>query len=202
VEWYAQTATEPISEGVPVFVGCDVGWRNDTTAVVPLWARDEEYRQFGPARILEPPDNAGLHPDEIKRAFYEINERNPIEVVVMDMHEAEDIANWLSDEFQIDVIDHPQGNPQKVLDYQRFMEGLRQHQLWHSGDEGLRQHVFNATARMLPQGDFRFSRPKESRTVSSSERRRRVIDALDAASMVNSFAVVFPAPAEVALAFT
>ena len=186
-EWYAQTATDPIPEKEPVSCGADFGWNNDTTAIVPLYVRDPKYRQFGPARIIEPPATGEMtHPDTVKTAFYKILEHNPIELVVMDMTQAEDIAAWISDELGVTVIDRSQGNPMKVLEYQQFMKGIRQRELWHSGDEGFRRHVLNAVLRVLPDGKMRFARPKASRTVSAEARRRRVIDALDAAAMVYS----------------
>lgn len=60
--------------------------------------------------------------------------------------------------------------------------------LRHCGDPGLTQHVLNAVARLLPQGDAKFERPKESRTVRDELARRRVIDALIAAAMVHTSA--------------
>lgn len=187
-EWFAQTALAPIPEGEPVGLGCDFAWNRDTTALVPLWERDASYRQWGPAAIIAPPGDGGqIHPDEVKRALYEIHARNPIAFAVMDMNYAKDIAAWISDEFGIVVVDRSQGNPSKIRDYECVMEGLRQRTLWHSGDEGLRRHALNAIARVLPNGKVRFARPKDSRTVSSEASKRRVIDALDAAAMVLSY---------------
>jgi hypothetical protein len=41
---------EQIPEGEPVAVGLDLGWRHDTTAIVPLWMPEPEHRQFGRRR--------------------------------------------------------------------------------------------------------------------------------------------------------
>ncbi len=79
-------------------------------------------------------------------------------------------------------------NPAVVL-AARFTGALRQRWLWHSGDEGLRRHVLNAVARVLPSGETRFARPRQSRQVSQATQRARVIDALDAAAMVHTSAV-------------
>jgi hypothetical protein len=68
------------------------------------------------------------------------------------------------------------------------MEALREGWLWHTGDPGLTSHALNAVARLLPQGDTKFERPKESRTVRDELARRRVIDALIAAAMVHTTA--------------
>ncbi len=86
------------------------------------------------------------------------------------------------------MIDRTQSNSLACLDYARFMEALREGWLHHSGDPGLTSHALNAVARVLPQGDTKFERPKESRTVNDELARRRVIDALVAAAMVHSTA--------------
>lgn len=106
----------------------------------------------------------------------------------MDMSRAEQLAAWIESDIGAVVIDRSQSNVFAVQDYTRFMEALRGGILWHSGDPGLTRHVLNAIARLLPFGDARFDRPAEARV--SSEQDRRVIDALTAAAMVNSFASV------------
>jgi hypothetical protein len=68
------------------------------------------------------------------------------------------------------------------------MEALRYGWLRHCGDDGLTRHALNAGAQVLPGGDVRFTRIKQSRTVSSAEQRRRSIDALVAAAMVHTSA--------------
>jgi len=103
--------------------------------------------------------------------------------VVMDVHNAEDIAAWIEDELNVTVIDRQQGNKAMVADYNAFMDGLRNGTLKHTGCADLRSHVLHAVARRLPGGDYRFDRPS---TVRSNVRAqdRRVIDALTAAAMV------------------
>jgi hypothetical protein len=65
---------------------------------------------------------------------------------------------------------------------------LREGWLHHTGDPGLTSHALNAVAVVLPGGDTKFYRPKESRTVNQTLSRLRVIDALVAAAMVHSTA--------------
>ena len=186
-EWYGAATTDPIPEGVPVWVGLDVAWKYDTTAAVPLWVRDEGYRQFGPATILTPPrDGTSLDPDEVERAIREIHARNPVHTVVMDMHRAEQLARWIETTIGAVVVDRAQTNNLAAQDFERFMEGLRSGQLKHSGDAGLTRHALNAIARVLPFGDSRFDRPNQSRLGADQE--RRVVDALTAAAMVNATA--------------
>jgi phage terminase large subunit-like protein len=185
-EWFQARTDTVIPAGEPVSVGLDVGWKYDTTAVVPLWVRDPEFRLLGSARIVVPPrDGNQLHPDQVKRPLVEIHERNPVRLVVMDMKAAEDIAAWIEDELGCRVVDRTQGNAMQVVDYDRFMAALRNGWLHHSGDPGLSRHALNAIARVLPQGDTRFDRPHASRFGSQ---RGREIDALVAAAMVHTVA--------------
>jgi len=188
-EWFAASSEEEIPLGVPVSVGIDVAFKWDTTAIVPLWVKEPEFRLLGPATILTPPrDGTALDPAEIEQALRELHARNPIDMVVMDTNKAEQLAAWISDEFNTTVIDRPQSNSEACQDFERFMEALREGWLYHSGDAGLTRHALNAVEYMMPGGKSRFDRPSQGRVRNSSEQDRRVIDALTAASMVHSFA--------------
>jgi len=188
VEWAGAAVADGIPEGEPVWVGLDVAWKWDTTAIVPLWMRDAEYRLLGDARVLVPPrDGTTLDPGLVERAFLELHARNPIHTVVMDMSQAEQLASWLESEIGATVVDRGTGNADAVVDYASFMEALRMGWLRHTGDQGLKRHVLNAVARILPLGDARFARPVESRR-APEQQERRVIDALTAAAMVHAIA--------------
>lgn len=186
-EWDEAEVGEEIPAGASIDIGVDVAFKWDTTAIVPLW-RGREYRVLGDPAILVPPrDGSSLHPDAIKDAFLEMANHFQIETVVMDMHRAEDIAAWVEDTLGVTVIDHAQGQSRThVLDYEAFMEGLRNGSVRHTGDDGLRAHVLNAIARRLPGGDYRFDRPSSVRGNARAQD-RRVIDALTAAAMVVEF---------------
>lgn len=187
IEWLAARVDEGIPASERIWLGLDLGWKRDTTAMVPLWSRDAEYRLLGPATILEPPmDYSQLDAHLVEDALRGIHARNPIDVVVMDMSEGAQLSQWLSEELGCEVVDRAQTNSMQVMDYQRFMEALRMGWLKHTGDPGLTRHVLNAAETVLPGGDAKFSRPKESRSVSAEAQRRRVIDALTAAAMVHS----------------
>ena len=186
-EWAGRRTDATIPPGVPVAVGLDVAWKWDTTAAVPLWVRDQEYRLLGPAEVVVPPrDGSSADPALIEAALIRIHERNPIHTIVMDTSRAEQLGMWAEAEFGCLVIDWPQGIPSQIDEFDRFMEALRKGWIWHQGDPALTSHALNAIARVLPLGDAVFARPHENR--ASSEQDRRVIDALKAAAMVNSFA--------------
>jgi phage terminase large subunit-like protein len=188
-EWERAGTDDEIPAGQPIWCGLDVGWKWDTTAWTPLWWRDREYRLLGMPKILTPPrDGTSLDPKLVKQAFREINERNPVEVVVMDESRAEDIAGWLRDEFpNLRVVGYGQGNPMKALAAERFLEGLREGHIKQPRDPEFTRQVLNAVSRTLPDGRVRFDRASTSRNKSQQE--RRVWDALDAASMVHSSAM-------------
>ncbi len=185
-EWFAAKTDEQIPNGQSVAVGLDLGWKYDTTAIVPIWIKNKEFRLFGPAVVLEPPMNGEmLDSRDIERALIQLHERNPIELVVMDPNRGEQMAQWIEQEFGCPVVERQQTIPLMALDYSRFMEALREGWLKHAGDEPLTRHVLNAIAKVLPRGDIIFERPVKSRK-HKTEQRRRVIDALDAAAMVHS----------------
>jgi phage terminase large subunit-like protein len=196
IDWDGARVAETIPVGVPVWVGLDLGWKVDPTAIQPLWWRDAEFRLLGPAVIITPPRN-GTHtsPRVIEEALYELHQRNPVECVVMDMTNGEQTAAWVEAELGATVIEYSQKIPSQVIAYAKFMEALREGWLKHTGDVGLTRHVLNANARVLPGGDIVFARPKESRTTSQMEQERREIDALVAAAMVHSAAALQTEPA-------
>jgi len=199
-DWLRQRSDEEIPEGAPVWVGLDVGWSWDTTAIVPLWVRDAEFRLLGAPTILVPPrDGTMLDGRKIERALEEIHERNPIIAVVMDPHDAEPQAQWIDRELGVDVIVRTQSIPGKVEEYDSFTSALREGWLFHTGDRGLTRHVMNAVVQVLPRGDARFARVSKTRQGGNQD--MRVIDALDAAAMVHVAATSAQPAGEIMVAF-
>lgn len=197
-EWFAAETAERIPEGASVDLGIDIGWKWDTTAIVPLWWRDDEFRLLGEATILTPPrDGTALDPARVEEAIIELQQRFNVETVVMDTSKAEQLASWIEDEFQCMVVDRQQTNAMACLDYARFMEALREGWIRHCGDVEFRKHALNAIARVLPGGDARFDRPAQNRRSPNQD--SRVIDALTAASMVHSVRVAQSWNGEVAI---
>jgi phage terminase large subunit-like protein len=188
IEWLNATTDERIPGGAEVWLGIDLGWKYDTTAVVPLWWRDDTFRLLGEPEIIVPPRTGEmLHPSKVKRAVQDFCGRYRVSTVVMDMTDGADIAAWLSDDLDLHVIDRAQTTAPQAEDYDRFTEALRNGFLRHTGDLGLKRHVLNAVAYMLPDGGAKFRRPSETRQGGNQD--ARVIDALVAAAMVHSYAV-------------
>ena len=151
--------------GEPVWLGADFGWKWDTTALAPLWIPSLDRRVFGGPVVLEPPrDGTSLSPDAAQAAFLEIHERNPVHTVVMDENAGgAQMADWIASALGARVIAHSQGHSAMALAYERWMEGLREEWIWHTGDTVFARHVLNAVARVLPGGQTRFDRPSRSR---------------------------------------
>lgn len=190
-EWAAAAdGWVPIPDGEPRWLGLDVAWKHDTTALVPLWVPTPQQRVLGRPTILTPPrDGNSLDPNLVEKALLAEHERGPLHTVVMDTTRAEQLAEWISQEFGATVVDRGQTNAFAAQDYERFMEALRSGWLKQPNDPGLTRHVLNAVVRDLPNGRYRFDRPRDSRTVRQAQQERRVIDALTAAAMVHSAAV-------------
>jgi phage terminase large subunit-like protein len=186
-EWFAARTVDQIPKGEPIWLGLDVAWKWDTTAIVPLWIRDQHYRLFGPASVLTPPrDGTSLEPALIERALTDIHTRNPIHTVAMDTNRAEQLGQWIESELGATVLDVSQGIPIQVEEYERFMDALRNGWLHWTGDSELTRHALNAVARIQRGGDAIFERPSQGRLADQD---RRVIDALKAAAMVHRIAI-------------
>jgi hypothetical protein len=187
-EWEKAATVDIIPEGEAVWVGLDLSWKWDSTAVVPLWIHDKTYRLFGPAQVFTPPrDGTSLDPNVVQLALLAIHERNPVHTVVMNVNGAQHIAAWVAETLHATVVDRVQSLPLSALDYERFMEGLRNGWIKHSGDRALTRHALNAVARILPSGQARFE--PHSRSVEGGDQEQRVIDALVAAASVHTVAL-------------
>lgn len=183
-DWAAAVTDERIPEGKPIWLGLDVAWKYDCTALVPYFQPEKNRRLFGVPVVLTPPrDGNSLDPNEIERALLTIHKRNPIAVVVMDPSKAEQLAEWARQNLGCKVIERKQTNAYAEIDYARFVEALGNRHLKHPGDYTFTRHVLNAIARVTPYGAARFDRISSSR---EGDQDARVIDALSAAAMVHA----------------
>lgn len=193
-EWDDQATSERIPEGAPIDLGMDIAWKWDCTAIVPFWNRDPGFQLFGDPVIFSPPrDGSMLSPHLIEDALRMFAARYTVGRVVMDREKAAQIAAWIEEELGLEVVERGRTNEPAAADYENFMEGLRpppdqdgtrrSATLHHTGDREFRQHVMNAVVRHLGADKKRFDRPVQNRG-NKREQDRRVIDCLDAASMV------------------
>lgn len=236
-EWAgARSALGEIPEGVHVDCGLDVAWKQDDTALASLWTptaaqldaalRSDQLRRLNghafklldEVQVETPPrDGSSLHPDAVKALLFARMERNPIDTLVMDTSKAEDIAAWADDELGVIVVDRGQSNDLAVLDYDRFMTGIRISSPFRKDVKGkpgtkqdgkvigyedhlplrivascpkLTRYAMNAIGRRLPRGDIRFDRPTSSRSTAAKQD-VRTIDGLTASCLVVTNSVKF-----------
>jgi hypothetical protein len=172
---------------VPVSVGVDFAWLIDTTAIVPLWLRDEGFRLFGDPEILTPPrDGTMLDVEEVKEAFHRILAGTRSRWWCWTGHgrrmsRSGSRATSASDR-------HPAAADERVRieDYDNWMQAMRDKVLRHTGHREFRRHVLNAIARRMPGTSTGSTGRTTSRNTKAGRQERRVIDALTAASMVHS----------------
>ena len=196
-EWDA--LVEPgieIPKGSPVWIGMDLGWKVDCTALVPLWWESEERRVTSNAIVLEPEgDGTPLDDRLIVDSLLELCERFNVLGVVYDPNAAgQQMVQVLEREQNIEFVEHSQTNSPIALADARLMEAIRRKDLVHDGDPVVREHVLNAVEKPLGGEMFRFDRARRGP--------RKPIDALRALSMAHSVAVAdAQEPAKVAGTF-
>lgn len=179
---------ERIPQGTDVWLGIDFGWQWDTTAIVPLWWKSDTFRLLGETSVIVPPrDGSNTNPVLFQTALQEYLARYRVSTVVADISHDAVLAEWMSEELGLTVIDRAQTSKPQGEDYARFMEALRNGWLRHTGDVSLKRHALNAVSYLLPDGGAKFRRPSETRVGGNQD--ARVIDALTAAAMVHSYAV-------------
>jgi phage terminase large subunit-like protein len=172
-----------IPKGAHVLIGLDLGWKYDTTALVPLWWKADDERVICPPIVLTPPGDGTLLDDRlIVKALLDLRDRYTIEAVVYDPNAGgQQLVQQLEREHRFTFVEHSQDNSPISLADGRFMEAIRRRDLVHTGDEQLRQQVLNAVEKPLGGDRFRFDRSKRGP--------RKPIDALRAVSMAHSVAV-------------
>jgi phage terminase large subunit-like protein len=173
-----------IPDGAPIWLGIDLAWKQDATAIVPLWMKSQTERVFGKPVILTPPGDGSMLDDRlITEAILGFNVRFKLKGVVFDPNAGgQQLAQQLERHpFNIPFIEHSQKPAARAVSDIRFMEALRRKELIHDGDKVFRQHVLNVIARPTSGGGFFFDRPNHGP--------RKATDAIVAASMVHHVAL-------------
>jgi hypothetical protein len=154
--------------------GIDLGWKWDTTAIVPLWEAPEEKWRYGRPCILTPPrDGTSLSVAAVFDAIEGFGERFRVDRVVLDPSaDGEHLAQRIEAELAVPVTAHSQKVGPMCEAAGRFASLLRQGKLEHPADPEFNSHVLAAVAKVMPDGSWRFVKD------------RKPIDALIAAAMV------------------
>ena len=187
VEWASARVEDAIPDGETVTLGIDLGWKWDTTAVVPLWRTPEERWRFGAPVILTPPrDGTSLPVSGVFAAVEGFRERYRVERVVLDPSaDGEHLAQRIEAELEIPVTAHSQKATPMCQAAMRLASALREGKLEHPGDGGFTAHALAAVAKSMPDGSWRFVKD------------RQPIDALIAAAIALNVAIDAPASVSV-----
>lgn len=167
-----------IADGTPIWLGIDLGWKWDTTALVPLDWQGEHDRRFGVPTIIVPPrDGTSTDPEVIHSALRTIHERTPIHTVVLDPNAGgEQLAGWIEHELGAQVVAHSQDPSPMATAAQRLSAAIREGLISHPADPEFTSHVLAAKEKVTVGEKWRLVK------------HRKPIDAVIAAAMVHNVA--------------
>lgn len=182
VEWAECATDEDPPAGLQWRLGTDLGWKDDTTALVAHALDDEGVAWFGVPRVLRAErDGASLRKRTVIDALCELRDEYDTGVVVIDPeNDGEVLAQDLED-LGFDVVAHSQKPAPMALAAERFSAAVRERKLRHPRDDTFTRHVLNGHVKTTDDGRWRF--------VKETKQSSKHIDALIAAAMVHSVAV-------------
>lgn len=163
-EWRAcEDPNAEIPEGATgVVVGIDLGWRWDTTAIVPVWESEDDDRLIvGGAKIIVPPHDGSATPyEDIWKVVEEVASLYARPVFVIDPEAGgEQLAQQISSELDCIVIEHSQKPAPMALAAQRLSEMISGRKLAHRGESELTRHVLAASPKAVGEG-WRLVKPR------------------------------------------
>lgn len=170
-----------------VHIGCDLAWRYDTTALVPVWKDPGERLLVHRPTIIEPPrDGTSTRIEDVFEPLVTMADRWPEATFVLDPNAGgELLAQRLDVELGVRVATHTQRASTMALAAARVQQAIAERTLRHPDDEQLTQHVLGAGARPVGEG-FRFVKTRKGGPP---------IDALIALTLaVNTMAAEEPEP--------
>jgi phage terminase large subunit-like protein len=175
------------SDAKGVFVGIDLGWKWDTTAIVPVWRADgSDLAIVGEPVIVVPPRDGTATPFErIWEPIEEINSRHSEVTFVLDPEAGgEQLAQYIESELGIEPAVHSQKNTPMQLAAQRLSEAVSGCRISHPDDATLNAHVLAAAAKQDGER-WKFIKGK---------RKRAPIDGVIALAMAHSTLIAADQP--------
>lgn len=157
-------------EGDHCWLGMDLGWRRDTTALVPfLYLPDNKHGEQeivgNPVIIPAPGKGADTKEETIMAGIRLIHERTPVDAIVFDPNaEGHTIAQKIGSELGIKIVEHSQ-DPRPMSDSAMALsEAIRAGAILHPDHVGLTSHVLNAGSASIGVGSdrWRFVKQQES----------------------------------------
>ncbi len=180
LDWSKCGGGADLPDGVDVWLGIDLGWKWDTTAIVPISMHGEHCRVGIPKIVVPPRDGTSTREEDILDPIDEFCQRFKVAGVVLDPNAGgEQLAQRLEAK-KIRVVTHSQDPAPMALAAERLSTAIREGGLTHPDDETLTAHVLAAETKTVGGEKWRFVKPK---------RGNRSIDACVALAMVLSVAI-------------
>jgi phage terminase large subunit-like protein len=184
LEWGACGTDERFEPppGATVRLGLDLGWKYDTTAIVPHWLDEDGVAWLAKPEVLAAPrEGASLRKKDVLAAVQALGGQYGAETVVIDPeNDGEVVAQDLED-LGFELVAHSQKQAPMALAAERFSAAVREGKVRHPKDATLTRHVLNGHAKATDDGRWRF--------VKENKQSRKAIDALIASAMVHSVAI-------------
>jgi phage terminase large subunit-like protein len=185
VEW-ARCGYDVLPDGLSGWrIGLDLGWKDDTTALVAHCLDADGVGWVGAVKVLVPPrDGTSLRKSAVLDVVKELAAEFGVGEIVLDPeNDGEVIAQDLED-LEFEVVAHSQKPGPMATAAERLHAAVREGRLRHPKDSDLTRHALNAHPKRTDDGRWRF--------VKESKNSRKNIDALIALAMVHSFSVDGP----------
>lgn len=197
-----------IPEGAEIHLGLDLGWKWDTTAMVPVWFDEDTQRWIvGDVTILVPPrDNTRMDERHVWKALRWYADRFRVTVVI-DPNAGgiefapkieENLAATAAGNGVIEVVEHSQAPTPMARAAMLTVELIATGQFAHTGQPEYTKQMLSAIAEPVYGDDelFRFEKPRSRRSARrkrGEEREFRCIDAAIATAMALRVAATFEA---------
>jgi phage terminase large subunit-like protein len=171
VAWRACGRGTGLRKGEPCWVGMDVGWKDDATAIVPFVYDEEEDLQIVgvPTIIQSPKDGSSTSYKTILDELRNVHAKNPIETLVFDPNaEGQILAEMISDELKIKIVPFKQDPTPLAEAAMGLGEAIRAHKILHPNDRELTNNVLAAGAKVVSQGSWRIVKQKGGRKIDAA----------------------------------
>lgn len=180
-EWAACAVDyEPIPKGEAIRVGVDLGWKWDTTAIIPHYMSPEGLATVGKPMIVVPPrDGTATAKEDILRPILALREEYHLLCVVLDPMAGGEVLAQDLETYDIEVVSHSQDPTPMSVAAERLYAAVREGTIRHPDDHELNSHVLAAARKAAPSEKWKFVKPKS----------QRPIDGVVALAMVHSEAI-------------
>lgn len=184
-----------IPAGASISLGIDLGWRIDSTAIVPLWIKARDDRRVGRPVILRPPREGSVQEDDIVAAIADFAGRYAVERIVFDPNAGgHQLAQKLR-KLGHNTVEWVQDPAPMALAAQLLDTAIREGLLAHPEDPELTAHVLSAVAVTTTGEKWRYGKPAKKRRGKTPP---KLNDALIALAMVHAVEVAaLEDPAEI-----